>query len=110
ATPPHAKTLCAPQSIPRLILVKSRRGCNWSAWHLRLKIGIASAPVPATSLRAETCAVRRAVSAHHALAIFPVRLAEFALEDLAGSRQRQRACRDLDAARALVACDQRLAE
>ena len=44
------------------------------------------------------------------LPVFPERLAQLALENLAGSRQWQRVLADLDAARALVARDQRLAE
>src|SRR6185369_17077231 len=51
-----------------------------------------------------------AASTHHALAVFPIRLAQFALEDFSGAGQRQRGLRHLDTARAFVACDQRLAE
>src|SRR5258707_6525895 len=49
-------------------------------------------------------------SAHHALAVFPIGLAQFALEDLAGAGQWQRGLCDLDTARAFVTRDQRLAE
>src|SRR5689334_14604506 len=49
-------------------------------------------------------------SAHHALTIFPVRLAQGTLEDLAGARQRQRLAADLDRARTFVAGDAILAE
>src|ERR1700679_2296205 len=44
------------------------------------------------------------------LAVFPERLAQGPFENLAGSGQRQRIFADIDAARAFVASDQRLAE
>src|SRR5262245_24350915 len=49
-------------------------------------------------------------SADAPLAVLPERLSQLALQDLAGAGERQRLVADLDAARAFVAGDQRLAE
>src|SRR4051812_39530208 len=49
-------------------------------------------------------------SADPALAVLPERLSQLALQNLAGAGERQWLVRDLDAARTLVAGDQRLAE
>src|SRR5258707_9848333 len=49
-------------------------------------------------------------SAHHALAVFPVWLAQIPLEDLSGAGQRERGRRDLDTSRAFFNPEPRLSE